>query len=409
MTPSSTTGALSRPASSAGLIILLGAITALGPAATDMYLPALPTIASDLSAAAGDVQLTLAVYFIGMALGQLLYGPVSDRLGRKGPLLVGLGLFVLASAGSAFAPNIGLLIAFRFLQAMGGCASAVLTRAIVRDAFPVQDAARVFSLMTLVMGVAPILSPMAGAALMGLFGWRSIFWALAIFGALALVASVMALPETRAAAPKQAAQSGSFGSNLTLLLKDRSFMGFTLAGGMAQAGMFAYIAGSPFVFIDLHHVSAAAFSWIFGVNAAGLILASQLNGWLVKTHSPHRLLRLSVLLPAFFGLSLAATATTGLGGIWGLLIPLFGYVSSMGLVFPNATATALEAHGPRAGFASAVMGALQFGLAAVSSAMIGRLNDGTAVPLGLVIGACGLLSLLSHRLLAKRQPAPEAA
>ncbi|MNR78798.1 Bicyclomycin resistance protein [compost metagenome] len=402
MNPTSRVESVARPAT-AGLILLLGSLTAIGPASIDMYLPSLPNIGTDLGAATSEVQLTLAVYFIGMALGQLIYGPLSDRLGRKMPMLVGLGLFTLASAGCAFAPNIGSLIAFRFLQAMGGCAAMVISRAIVRDVFPVQDAARVFSLMTLVMGVAPILAPMAGAGLLATSGWRAIFTAIAAFGAIALVAAGLNLPETRSAATRRAQPPNSLADDLKHLLKDPRFLGFSLAGGMAQAGMFAYISGSPFVLIELHHVPATTYSWIFGLNALGLITASQLNGWLLKTQNPRQLLNWTVLAPAVFGLSLAATAWTGFGGLWGLLLPIFGFVASLGFVFPNATASALEAHGQRAGFASALMGSLQFAIAAVASGMIGRLHDGSALPLAMVMATSGVFAFLAHRLLAERK------
>ncbi len=401
MKTTSPAGTAAHPAATAALIVLLGALTAIGPASIDMYLPSLPSIGKDLGAATRDVQLTLAVYFIGLALGQLLYGPISDRLGRKKPMLVGLGLFTLASFGCAFAPNIWALVAFRFLQAMGGCAAMVIARAVVRDVFPVQDAARVFSLMTLVMGVAPILAPMAGAGLLAFFGWQAIFVALAAFGAIALLAAAGGLPETRPAATRPSNAATSLGDDLRHLLKDRHFLGFTLAGSMANAGMFAYISGSPFVLIELHQVSASAYSWIFGVNALGLIAASQINGWLLKSRPPRGLLRLTMLAPAVFGLALAGAVGSGFGGLWGLLLPLFGYVASLGFVMPNATATALEPHGRRAGFASAVMGSLQFGLAAVASAMIGRLHDGSALPLALVMATCGTVAFLAHRFLAE--------
>ncbi len=400
MNPTST-ASTARPASAIGLIVLLGALTSIGPASIDMYLPSLPSIGMDLAAATRDVQLTLAVYFIGLAVGQLLYGPVSDRLGRKKPMLVGLGLFAIASAGCAFAPNIWALVAFRFLQAMGGCAAMVIARAVVRDVFPVQDAARVFSLMTLVSGVAPILAPMAGAAILSASGWRTIFLALALLGGGLMLAALFGLKETREPAPRHAARKGSLMEDLRVLLKDRQFLGFVLAGSTAQAGMFAYISGSPFVLIELHHVSATTYSWIFGINALGLITASQINGWLLRKRAPRGLLQVSMLAPLVFGFMLAGMVESGFGGLWGILVPLFGYVASLGFVMPNSTATALEAHGRRAGFASAVMGSLQFGLAAIASAMIGRLHDGSALPLALVMATCGTLAFLAHRLLAE--------
>ena len=413
MNPTPSTGAVARSSSALGLIVLLGALTAIGPASIDMYLPSLPSIGTDLTAATRDVQLTLAVYFIGLAVGQLLYGPISDRMGRKKPMLVGLGLFTLASFGCAFAPNIWALVAFRFLQAMGGCAAMVIARAVVRDVFPVQDAARVFSLMTLVSGVAPILAPMVGAAILTFSGWRAIFLALAALGGGLLLAASLGLRETRAAEAQSDPQAGSLREDLRVLLRDRHFLGFVLAGSTAQAGMFAYISGSPYVLIELHHVSATTYSWIFGANSLGLITAAQINGWLLRTRAPRALLRISMLAPAFFGLVLAGTVATGFGGLWGILVPLFGYVASLGFVMPNSTATALESHGRRAGFASAVMGSLQFGLAAIASAMIGRLHDGSALPLALVMATCGTLAFLAHRFLAEGSraaaPAPRDA
>jgi DHA1 family bicyclomycin/chloramphenicol resistance-like MFS transporter len=409
LSASSTARPAVRPLAGAGLILLLGTLTAIGPTAIDMYLPALPNIGREFAAPARDVQLTLAVYFVGLALGQLLYGPISDRMGRKGPMLFGLGLFTAASLGCALAPNIWVLVACRFLQALGGCAAIVVSRAIVRDAFPVQDAARVFSLMTLVMGVAPILAPLAGAGLLAVASWHVIFLAIAGFGTLTFALAAFGLPETRPATRRQAEAPASLAEDLRHLLKDRHFLGYSLAGGMAQAGMFTYIAGAPFVFIELHQLSATTFSWIFGINAMGLIVASQANAWLLKRRDPHGLLRRSVMAPGAFGLALTAAAATGAGGTWGLLVPLFGFVASLGFVQPNATAAALEQHGRRAGFASAVMGAMQFALAAIASAMIGRMHDASALPMALVMATCGMLAFFAHRFLATPPAAQRAS
>ncbi|MEO8627136.1 MAG: multidrug effflux MFS transporter, partial [Betaproteobacteria bacterium] len=232
------------------LTLLLGALTAFAPMSIDMYLPALPTLQNQFVIDAGSVQLTLAVFFIGLALGQALYGPLADRFGRKPPVLIGTAVYVLASAGCVFAPTIHSLIALRFAQAIGGCAGVVIARAIVRDLCDAQDSARMFSLLMLVMGVAPILAPLAGGYLLLLWGWQSIFWALALFGSLCLLATLIWLPETR---PADATYGNGIGAALRgyrRLFQDRSFLSYTLAGGFAQAGMFAYISGSPSVFIQ---------------------------------------------------------------------------------------------------------------------------------------------------------------
>lgn len=401
MTSSST---LSAPVQTSrrGLIPLLGALTAIGPMSIDMYLPSLPTIGKDLAASTASVQLTLALFFVGLALGQLIYGPLSDRLGRKGPLIAGLVLYVAASAGCALAPSITALIAFRLLQALGGCAALVVSRAIVRDLYPPREAAQVFSMMTLVMGVAPIVAPLLGGYLMAGMGWRAIFGGLVFFGLMILALATLALPETRDAAARRAEPAASLGLDYRALLSDRRFLGFSLAGGVIQAGMFVYISGSPFVFIELFHVPAEAFGWIFGANALGLIAASQVNGRLLKTRAPEGILRLTILLPAFFGLCLAAMVSARLGGFRGLLLPLFGYMAALGFVFPNVTAAALAEHGKRAGLAAAVMGALQFSLAALAGSLVGRLHDGSALPMAGIIGVCGVLGLITYRTLASR-------
>lgn len=400
----SSTSTLSAPAQTSrrGLVPLLGSLTAIGPMSIDMYLPSLPTIGKELGASTASVQLTLALFFIGLAFGQLIYGPLSDRLGRKGPLVSGLVLYVLASAGCAVAPNITTLIAFRLIQALGGCAALVVSRAIVRDLYPPREAAQVFSLMTLVMGVAPIVAPLVGGYLMAGMGWRAIFGGLVLFGLLILALAAFAIPETRDAAARRAEPASSLALDYRALFSDRRFLGFSLAGGVIQAGMFVYISASPFVFIELFKVPAESFGWIFGTNALGLIAASQVNGRLLRRRAPEGILGVTIFLPAFFGLCLAGLATAKLGGFWGLVLPLFGYLAALGFVFPNVTAAALADHGKRAGLAAAVMGALQFSLAAFAGSMVGRLHDGSALPMAGIIGVCGLLGLILYRTLAAR-------
>ncbi|MCW5623233.1 MAG: Bcr/CflA family multidrug efflux MFS transporter [Burkholderiales bacterium] len=385
------------PSSAAGIALtdrllrftlILGALTAFAPMSIDMYLPSLPTLGRDFATGTEQVQATLSAFFIGLALGQALYGPLSDRFGRRPPMFVGIAIYTVASVGCALATTIEWLVAMRFLQAMGGCAGVVIARAVVRDLFDARDSARMLSRLLLVMGLAPILAPLAGGFMLNVAGWRAIFWALSGFGALCFV-GVIALPETRqaSAAPLR------FGAVLRRygnLLAHRRFMGFTLSAGCAQAGMFAYISGSPFVFIELYGVPAHAYGWLFGLNALGLIAASQVNRRLLDRHEPQQLLTWSFRATAGFGLLLVVAAWTGVGGLIVLLLPLFGFVTSLGFVGPNATACAMAPFADQAGGASALLGTLQFGAAAVAGTLVGLLYDGTAVPMALVMATCGI-------------------
>lgn len=381
-------------------LILLGALTAIGPLSIDMYLPAFPALEQDLRAAAGSVEYTLSSFFIGMALGQLIYGPLSDRFGRRRPLLAGLALYTLASLGCAYAPDVHLLVGLRFLEALGGCAGLVITRAVVRDRCGARDSARAFSLLILVMGLAPILAPLIGGAVAAWLGWREIFLLLALYGAIGLAAVYYGLPEThdtRHEPPlKLARVAGDYGR----LLRSRSFIGYTLVGGLAFAGMFAYIAGSPFVLIQLQGIPAEHFGWVFGANALGFVVASQVNARLLKTRSITWLLHHAIWLPALAGLGLALASLAGGLGLALILAGFFAYVASLGFIGPNATAAALATHGQQAGTASALMGALQFGIATVTGAMVGFWHDGSARPLMLVMGICGVGAWLAHRWLA---------
>ncbi len=384
------------------IVLVLGSLMAFGPLAIDTYLPSFPLIARDLGVDPASVQATVAVYFLGLALGQVFYGPIADRFGRKPAIHGGLALFVLASAGCAMAGGIGALILLRLLQALGGSAQMVVARAVVRDYFDERESARVLSMLVLVMGVAPILAPILGGQLVVAFGWRAIFWALAAFAALCLLAVRLTLPESL---PPERWHRGDLPAVLGIygrLLADGRFMGHVLAGGLISAGMFAYIAGSPFVFMEIFGVTPQHFGFYFGGNAAGFIAASQINARLLRRFAPAGILRAALAVDAAAGLMLLGSAATGWGGFAGILLPLFGFIASLGFVSPNATALALAPQGRNAGSASALLGTIQFLAGGIAGALVSALYDSTPVPMGLVIAACGMGAGAAHFLLARR-------
>ena len=371
-------------------LFLLGALIAIGPLTTDMYLPAFPAMGRDMAAEPGTVECTLASYFIGLSVGQLFYGPLSDRFGRRRPFLAGLGLYAVATAGCALADSVASLSVLRFLQALGGCAGMVIVRAVVRDRCSAREAARAFSMLILVMGLAPILAPLLGGWLVTHLGWRSIFVLLLVYGVSALLAVYFGLPETHDTRHEPPLRLVRVLTDYASLLKSRSFLGYTLVGGLVFAGMFAYISGSPFIFIELYGVPADLFGWAFGINAVGYVLFSQINARLLKTRSLTGVLRRATYMPAAAGLSLLLFGVAG-----GLSLPVvmagfFLYVASLGFIGPNAMASALATHGQMAGKASALMGSIQFGLATLAGGVVGLLHDGSARPLMAVMALCGV-------------------
>ncbi|WP_095078264.1 multidrug effflux MFS transporter [Pseudomonas sp. Irchel s3h17] len=388
-------------------ILILGALSAFGPLAIDFYLPAFPAMAAAFGTDEKHVQLTLASYFLGLSIGQLAYGPVADRFGRRIPLLVGVALFTLASLVCAFAPSLEWLIGARFVQALGGCAGMVISRAVVSDKCDAVGSAKVFSQLMLVMGLAPILAPMLGGLLVNLHGWQSIFIALTLFSALSALAVALGLPESLPANQPRQPLSGAL-RQYGRLLSDKVFLGHALTGGIAIAGMFAYIAGSPFVFIKLYGVPPEHFGWLFGSNAAGFILVAQLNARLLSRRGPAFLLSRTVWIYLAAGLALLAVCSLHTEQLWPVLIPLFICISSLGCIIPNASACAMSGQGARAGSASAMLGCLQFSVAAGASALVVVLHDGTAVPMAMVISLCGIL-VVSVAMLTRRLQLARAA
>jgi DHA1 family bicyclomycin/chloramphenicol resistance-like MFS transporter len=386
-------------------VLTAAAVIAIGPLSIDMYLPSLPALRAHFSVDAAATQLTLSAYFIGLALGQLIYGPVSDRFGRHKPLLFGLGLYALVSLSCTYAPSMDSLILLRFLQALGGCAGMVITRAMVRDRFPPQEMARVLSTLVMVMGAAPILAPLIGGQIFLLMGWRAIFLVMMLYSLACFSAIAFGIPETS----RHRGEALSLSTVLTgygRLLRHRRFMGYALSGGVAQAGMFAYISGSSFVFIEVYGVSPAHFGWLFGLIAFGLIASAQVNSLLLRRYRSEHVLRMALLVNAICGLALLATAISGIGGLTGIMLPLFCGMCSLGFSFPNSTAGAMAPFGDRAGMAAALLGTLQFSIAAVSGAAVGHLFNGTALPMAAVICACAVSARLLLQVLVPSPVSP---
>jgi DHA1 family bicyclomycin/chloramphenicol resistance-like MFS transporter len=378
------------------LALILGALTAIGPLAIDMYLPSLPTIARELGATAAAVQASLAAYYIGIAIGQALYGPLSDRVGRKPALYLGLGIFCVASLGCANATGVRMLVAFRFLQALGGCAPIVVPRAVVRDYFDQHGSVRMLSMLMLVMGLAPILAPLIGGQLLVNFGWRSVFWLLATYAITWLTLVWIFLPESLPRERRRRQPIGVVLATYAQLARDRAYMGYALSGALIFAGLLAYIAGSPFVFIEIFHVPPERFGLFFGTNALGIIAGSQVNRWLAGRMATRRIVRIMLTVAMTSGLVLLFDAWSGFGGFAGILVPLFCFISSHGFVLPNTTALAMAPHGNRAGSASALLGTLQFVLGSAAGSLVGAFANGTAVPLAAVVAGCAVTAFLTH-------------
>ncbi len=391
------------------LAVILGALTAVGPLAIDMYLPALPTIAREFGVDVASVQVSLAAYFAGIAVGQVLYGPFSDAVGRKPALSFGLIVFVVSSIGCGSADSVRTLVAFRFLQALGGCAPIVIPRAVVRDHFDQVGSIRMLSVLMLVMGLAPILAPLVGGQLLVNFGWRSVFWLLATYAVMWLILVSLFLPESLPVERRRRQPVRVVLTTYLRLLVDRTYICYVLSGALIFAGLLTYVSGSPYVFIELFHVSPERFGLYFGVNACGIMAASQSNRWLATRVEGRRILGVVLTVAMTASLVLLFDAYTGFGGFVGILVPLFFYISCHGFVLPNTTALAMAPHGHVAGSASALLGTIQFVLASVTGAVVSAFTNGTPVPLAAVIAGCGVAAFVSHLVGGRRSAASPLA
>ncbi|MEW2445187.1 multidrug effflux MFS transporter [Micromonospora marina] len=400
--PTAARPAADRATASTGgvtLLVLLGTLTAIGPLSLDMYLPAFPAMTRDLGADQAGIQLSLTTCLIGLALGQLVTGPLSDRWGRRRPVLVGVVAYTVLALACAAAPNAPLLAAARFAQGVAGGMGVVVARAVVRDLYSGRDAAKYFSRLTLVFGVAPVAAPSVGSLVLRSGSWRAVFVTLAVIGAVLAVAVALRLPETL---PQQRRSTGGLGATVRTmrsLLADRVYLGYALTQGFAFAGLFAYISGSSFVFQDVFGVSAAVFSVIFGVNALALVAVGQANARLLDRFTPRRLLVTTLVA----GLVTAVGVLTGAlaGSLAVTAVALFAFVGSLGMVMPNSTALALDAHARHAGTAAALMGGLQSVVGALAAPLVGLGGEGSALPMAVVLAGAAFLSLTAVLTLAR--------
>jgi DHA1 family bicyclomycin/chloramphenicol resistance-like MFS transporter len=390
-----------------GLVVLLGSLTAMGPVAIDMYLPSLPSIGADLQASSSQTQGTVAAFLAGMALGQFFYGPASDRVGRKPPILIGVAIFVVASAACAAATSAPLLIAGRFVQALGACAGGVVSRAVVRDRFSHVETARMLSLLMLIMGLAPILGPLLGGFLLTLGGWRLNFWFMAAFGVLLGLGAWLRMKESRSEETAAHARSEHPFRTYLALAKEPRLIGYALSGALNGATLFTYISASPDLLIGTYGISPQMFGWVFGANAFGVIGANQVNRQLLRRRTPDQVLARASVISLGFSVLLAAAAMIGVGGPWVVLPLLFLVLASYGFMQGNTTAGALNVDPRRAGAISALMGALSFGTGALASSLAGALHDGTPRPMALImLVALAGSALALHRLaLPRGEPA----
>ncbi|WP_242927440.1 multidrug effflux MFS transporter [Pontibacter vulgaris] len=375
------------------IILILGALAALGPFAIDMYLPGFPAIAKDLKTDISHVALSLTSYFIGISVGQLIYGPLVDRFGRKKPLIFGLSLFVLASIGCAFVPSVEWLIGLRLLLALGGCVGMVASRAVVRDVFPVSDIPKVFSMLMLVMGVAPIVAPTIGGFVTASLGWRYIFAVLTGIGFLVLMAVAFLLPESKGPDKTLSLKPKRVLGDFILVLKEPVFIVYVLAASTAQAGMFAYITGSPFVFMNIFGLSETQYGWVFGSNAFGFILGSQLNRLALRRRTSAQVTLRAGIVQFVAGMLLLLGNYFGFLGATGSLFLIFSYMFCLGFIGPNATALALAPFARNAGSASAIMGSIQMATGALASALVSTFHNNTSTPMMAVMAGATVISL----------------
>lgn len=385
------------------ILAILSMLMAFASISTDLYLPALPVMGRALHAGAGTIELTISGYLIGFSVGQLFWGPIADRYGRRLPVALGLLLFIVGSAGCALSGDATTLIAWRSVQAVGACASVVLARAMVRDLYEGARAARMLSTLITVMAIAPLVGPSVGGLILRLASWRAIFWALVAVGVLTL-ASLQLLPETLRVEDRSRESIRTSFARYVELLRHRRLLAYAGAGAFFYGGVYAYIAGTPFAVISYYHVSPQAYGLLFAAGILGIMATNQINGRLVGHLGSDQLLRLGTYGAAMAAAWSVIAAMTGWGGLAGLMTPLFLFVAANGFIVANSMAGALGISAQRAGAVSALIGSLQYGCGILGSALVGLCANGTPQPMAWTIAVFGVGSLICVRLL----PRPKA-
>ncbi|WP_347156701.1 multidrug effflux MFS transporter [Pontibacter chitinilyticus] len=376
------------------LILILGTLTALGPFSIDMYLPGFPAIAKDLKTTVAEVSLSLSSFFIGISAGQLLYGPLMDRFGRKKPLYFGLAGYLLASVACAFATSIEVLIFLRFFQAVCSCAAAVASVAMVRDLFPVEDNAKVFSLLMLVVGASPMIAPTVGGYVTAGFGWEGVFLVLAGMAAAILTAVYFGLPESSPPDPSYSLKPKPILTKFLQVIKEPQFYTYCLSGAVSFAGLLAYVSGSPLLFMEIFHVNEKEYGWIFAFLSIGLIGASQVNSVLLRRYRSEQIIVGALICQLLIGAILVAGTLQGVLGLYSTIACIFLFLCCLGFTFPNASALSLAPFTKNAGSASALLGATQMGVGALATVILSLFSDHSAIPVAGTMAASTLVSLL---------------
>lgn len=375
------------------IILILGSLSTISPFSIDMYLPGFPAIAKDLNTTIAQIQLSLTSYFIGISVGQLLYGPLLDRYGRKIPLYIGLVIYIITSVGCAYTTSVDALIAMRFLQAIGGCAGMVAAQALVRDLFPVNQTAQAFSMLTLVIAVSPMIAPTVGGYVTTSLGWHAVFIILAVITAIILVAVHFALPQGKQPDPSISLRPKPVLANFLTVLKQPQFLIYALAGGIATAAPFAYIAGSADVFMNIYGVSEQVYGWIFAFLAFAMIGSTQLNHGLLKRFKSEQIINFTLFYQTAVGLALVIGTWYGWYGMYSLIILMFIFLTGQGLTNPNATALSLAPFSRHAGSAAALMGSFRMAMGGLTSAAVSFFHNGTTMPMVAVMMLCAIIGL----------------
>jgi MFS transporter, DHA1 family, multidrug resistance protein len=374
-------------------ILILGALVALGPFSIDMYLPAFPSIAKALNTTTAEVALSLSSFFIGISAGQLLYGPLYDRFGRKIPLIIGLSAYIVASLFCVYTKNIEMLVIMRFVQAIGGCAAGVAATVSVRDLFPVNENAKIFSMLMLVLGTSPMIAPTVGGYLAKALGWQSIFITLAILAILMLLAVIFALPTVYKPNPAISLKPGPILRNFATVIKVPQFYTYAAAGAVVFSGLFAYISASPMIFMEMYKISGEVYGWIFALLSVGFIGSSQINSLMLKKYKSEDLVKIALIGQVVVSLFFLTGAFIGFLNLYSTIGLLFLYLSALGFIAPNASALTMAPFTENAGSASSLMGASQLFLGAIASIGITLFKSQTAVPLGGVMVVASVIAL----------------